>query len=448
MSPASSSDRNEHIGQDPLGEVLIDRESRPSAHLTLNSRRKLRFRLGGKPPFYLKPLRVGDTQTLLHLLRSEVSAKHFTLTLLYNQLDDPQLMTFEELASWPDQQLIHIARRWMLQLTDSEQDIGRSLDAYDNFREGMQSYIDDFARRIAMMTQPVVSAAADIAKQGRVAIPPSQLATISHTLNSFLANIASAIEPMIVTINRLSEQAISALDTLFERNDFFARLPDLSDLIRNMAELEEGRESLAKFGFDFSYPLLTQEMVRSFRETHPKTMGATTINRLVNITRQDEFLAGMESTIPSSTTLKRRWRVIRHAYLAHVERNYALAIPALLAQLEGIVGDGLILKGVAIPSAGRLYVRDPMTRSIKIGKDGKHVEVNGLKDAVDRSALHRDPRFRSLADVLSNSLAPNRNSILHGRTLNYDKAKYSVETLLALVVMAQAVSDYEQGNSI
>lgn len=62
-----------------------------------------------------------------------------------------------------------------------------------------------------------------------------------------------------------------------------------------------------------------------------------------------------------------------------------------------------------------------------------------LSDFSDHEALE------NAASFLTDSLAPWRNAILHGRNVKYGRAKLSVQTLLMLLILATEVRAFEEG---
>ena len=74
-------------------------------------------------------------------------------------------------------------------------------------------------------------------------------------------------------------------------------------------------------------------------------------------TRSQEFEQKLKQVFQQSSVLRRRWHIIEQVINAHRRREYNIAIPVLLAQVEGIVGDALILNGLIISKDHKLYAK-------------------------------------------------------------------------------------------
>ena len=128
-----------------------------------------------------------------------------------------------------------------------------------------------------------------------------------------------------------------------------------------------------------------------------------------------EIVAGWEQ----KTFLKRRLTILRCAVDAHVRGDYALSVPALLAQIEGIVADYFGCRGHVAWKKVKSNVTQLML-------DGGLLEYNDLyrqfvMDVVLANFEHGDP----IPDL-------NRHAILHGADIDYARAEKSLKAILVL----------------
>ncbi|MCX9077474.1 MAG: hypothetical protein OIN84_05795, partial [Candidatus Methanoperedens sp.] len=157
--------------------------------------------------------------------------------------------------------------------------------------------------------------------------------------------------------------------------------------------------------------------------------------KLLNTTRQAEFAEILRECFETSAILRRRWKIIKQALVAHKNRNYVLSIPTLLAQVEGIFTDALVLKGIAVRVNGRLCEKDIKGKP-KLDKNNNPIPIHDLKQKVLKSNLQNEKILQALGQFFTSYLVDERNAILHGSHLTYGTAKLSVQLLLNIYLMA------------
>jgi len=239
----------------------------------------------------------------------------------------------------------------------------------------------------------------------------------------------------------------------FTKGLFFKTLPDLSPILAGMERFsqqrDDGEEALTSAGYTFLTNSVVLSAFSAYKNVHPRARPAAVTNTLLALTRSDEFVTDLEGLMESSPLLARRLPPLRAAMRAHKGKDYFLSIPVLLAQVEGLIADALIVKGAIREKDKKLYVLDTKGE-IQIGKDNKtKVTVSGLKPLVERSAWTKHSVLAGVAGLAADSLAPDRNAILHGRRHLYAQPKLSLVTLLAIYVIASEFADLEKAvNSI
>lgn len=121
----------------------------------------------------------------------------------------------------------------------------------------------------------------------------------------------------------------------------------------------------------------------------------------------------------NNSFLKRRIAILRSAVDAHIRRDYALSVPAILAQTEGLVADYFGYRGQVQWNRVKSHVEQLLT-------DGGVSKWNDLyrqfvSNVVLRGFVHGKP-VRDL----------NRHAILHGADIDYATAAKSLKAILIL----------------
>lgn len=233
-----------------------------------------------------------------------------------------------------------------------------------------------------------------------------------------------------------------SLSFKFDFKGVLDQLPDLGSLIAQWQEVGEAQETLGQHGFGFTGHLWTTTFIVTFAKADTRTGAAAVTTRLRTATCAVDFEAELRGIVEGSSVLQRRWKIIAAALQMHRNRTYLVSIPALLAQLEGIIGDALILKGLAVSVGHKVYMKGADGR-IKKGRDRKPVEMKGVGQLVQNSDFRNHEVLQLTVDLLLNQLVRERNAIMHGRMTAYGTAKRSTQLFLLLFVYASAIAEFE-----
>lgn len=167
--------------------------------------------------------------------------------------------------------------------------------------------------------------------------------------------------------------------------------------------------------------------------SQPRARNAAATNRLLALTRREEFRNELLELFRQSKTLQRREGAMVLALQAHPRREYALSVPLLLAQMEGILRDCLFLNGIVAKKGKKLYALD-VDGKIKLSRNGKPIEIHGLGQLVRHSGFESDASLQRAANLIVNQIVPARNGIMHG--LREGTAKESVQSILLILMFA------------
>jgi hypothetical protein len=383
----------------------------------------------------------GDLMHLSDLQESDIDPREFTAQAVSRFVYLPDI-DLEEIRSWDDSLLVNVATTWANQKKGTEWPLQDDLPPFDAFKHGYVAYSNsvyrDMRETIAQAYAPVFKGVAetfgkqfaDLNRQALKSIQSGVNLLAESVLGSFRENFAHIVQSFKLEV---------------QVGKFFENLPDLSELLQQHEKIAKAATALDEGGYRFMrYQWSLNEIARfvGIDQIDPRVRNAAITNRLLSLTRSDEFAVEMEGCFHDSSVLQPRWGIIEQALIAHRNRSYALSIPTLLAQAEGIFTDALILKDMVVRVNGKLYAKDRHGKP-KLGKDGKPVQLRGLGQKVQNSKFRNDDILRDLVEFFADSLVSERNDILHGNHLAYDKAKLSVQLILSVYFLAAELTEFE-----
>ena len=198
-------------------------------------------------------------------------------------------------------------------------------------------------------------------------------------------------------------------------------------------DIKQGGNRLEVCGYRHTSRLLTEHDFKYLANLGPRAIHADITNLWLNITRQYWFKEELKSRFMASSISNPRWKIVEVAWEAHNRREYYLSVPIFLTQVEGILGDELILNCHAKSKKGKLFELDT-NGSIKI-ENNKEKELIGIT-AIIEHPYFGDRRFELINRHLKDDkIIIQRNAIIHGRNTSYGQAKLSTQLLLLLYVL-------------
>ena len=103
----------------------------------------------------------------------------------------------------------------------------------------------------------------------------------------------------------------------------------------------------------------------------------------------------------------------------------------------------MFLKDLVKKEDGRFFLADE-NGGFKMSKNGKkRLAPVTLHPAITNAKLDEHPDLAAASEFVADSLVQRRNAVLHGHDLEYGKAKFSVQALLILALLTEAVSELE-----
>lgn len=207
-------------------------------------------------------------------------------------------------------------------------------------------------------------------------------------------------------------------------------------------DIDQGGKILERCGYRHTGNILKKEGFRIFANLGPEMLDATVTNMWLKMTRQDWFKNELQERFQKSTLLQLRWKIVETSWEAHRDSDYLLSVPVLFTQIEGILGDALILNNKAKNKKGRLYVLD--SNGLIKKENGKQKELIGISAIIDQPYFKDNPRLEEIIKFLrEDKIVDERNAILHGRKTSYGSAKLSTQSLLLIYVLIRDAAEFE-----
>ena len=395
-----------------------------------------------------RALTFGLFSDLSRVQKSGTDAREFTVQTILRLLCLPE-MTAEEIRAWPDELLIQVARAWVTGRGESDWPMPDDLPPFQAFQHGFAAYKQriyrDMAESIGRISMPALDQSLGRFESFNAAIT-QQAADMSRRLaETMRSSIAEMVEASLRPVRESLAKIASSLTLTIDVGRLIPSLPDLGEIARRHEKYVRAADILDESGYPFMRLQWSFDEIVPFvgiDQRSPRVRDAAITNRLLGMTRGADFRQRLEALFANSAVLQRRWRIVQEALDAHRKRQYALSVPALLAQVEGIFTDALILKDMAIRHDGKLCARGP-DGSIKLNKNGGPVELHGLGQKVQNARFHEGEMLRDLVDFFADGLVTERNDIMHGTRVGYDKARLSVQLILNVYVLAAELADFE-----
>jgi hypothetical protein len=150
------------------------------------------------------------------------------------------------------------------------------------------------------------------------------------------------------------------------------------------------------------------------KEINESILGFYTPDRIRN-----EILKPWET----KTFLRHRIHILRSAIEAHISSNYALSVPALLPQLEGIVAENFKHKGRMMGDKYKEYLKQIMPERGKgVNSLFNRLFSNLILEHVLMNFKHGQPILFDL----------NRHAILHGADVKYSTPTTSLKAIIVI----------------
>ena len=160
-----------------------------------------------------------------------------------------------------------------------------------------------------------------------------------------------------------------------------------------------------------------------------RNMDSTNVKRLldkeiVKFHDSDMIKGTILSSWEKSFISKKRIGILQSAGQAHLDKKYELSVPALLPQLEGIIGEYFNYSTNSIGQCEEYFIPQKRVGSIKEFTKDEIMELifNYLTCFIFAGIDNNDSKLMEI----------NRHKILHGVYVNYDKESVSLKLILII----------------
>lgn len=273
-------------------------------------------------------------------------------------------------------------------------------------------------------------------------IPPLLPQALQQKTSPTTVLPASLFE-VLPSIRVLSETFRSVEQSFDPIRKQLAGVIESSELLRKVVAEQAARDAIVldDSGFFFRQYLAKDDLFKLFgiERVDCRVRDAVLTNKLLDITRKEDFARDLETYFKESPILRRRWPIMEQTLETHMNRNYLLSIPLLLAQCEGVFVDALVMKEIVYVENYEVYRRNMDPQNPK-GK--KLISMKKVAEEVKKSELQEDENYMLFTNYIISTLAPERNHIMHGRKHDYNKAKLSVKLLLNTWCLANEISSH------
>lgn len=251
----------------------------------------------------------------------------------------------------------------------------------------------------------------------------AELSRISDTIfraSQGLGNIFPLIEHDLPI---LTPRLLEPISTYTPSPLLIPTLPDVVELtlVRSAEQRDEGTaQGLSEdriLVFDFQLDVYLLNLAKHVDVTHGYHADLDAYHK----TCDSGFEANVYQVFTGTVILKDRLKNIQEALEAHRRGQFTLSVSALMSQLEGVITDMLVLRG--------LVFRD----GSKARRSDNRAELAGLKGKIDLYALQfqNTPPVARVRQFIVDRIAPDRNYTQHG----VPNDKYTVEVSTHLLVL-------------
>lgn len=248
----------------------------------------------------------------------------------------------------------------------------------------------------------------------------SRMSDVIFRASQRLGNIFPLIEQDLPI---LTQRLLQPISTYTHSPLLISTLPDIVEL--TLVRSEEQRDESTAQGlsedrtlvFDFQLDVYLLNLAKYVDVTHGYHVDVDAYHK----TCDSGFEANVWQVFTGTVILKDRHKNIREALEAHRREQFTLSVPALMAQLEGVITDMLVLRGIVFRDGS------------KARRSDNRAELAGLKGKIDLYAqqFHDIPPVARVRQFIVDRIAPDRNYTQHG----VPNDKYTVEASTHLLIL-------------
>jgi hypothetical protein len=409
-----------------------------------------------------------------HLKTQDLGDRAFCEQVVSVAVENPQYASIA-IREWSDDRIVEMIAFWLARSSrnliaepNSLQDARRLIiqtvdDEYDKIRSMSKEFVGTI-QRLSIPDIDYTSLAMNAWKPFFASDALSPSFAIANSINSM---VADAMQSTTAAITNMANGYTSIVKGLVDGtrlldfsfptlalSSFFDSLPSISSIVSDLSGALEsvsrviesekrGRSVLDASGYLLLTAYYTPSAFRDFDQVPTRVRSAVITNALRQATVEAEFVEDLRKRFTTSSLLRKRWPIVDRAIHMHRNRDYYLSIPPLLAQFEGMLCDLLCARSLVKRNGDRYYVLDASGQQFKRNKNGGMIPINGLGSLVDNSGYQNHVVLQDFAGFISQSLCRERNAILHGRNVRYNKAKLSTSLIFLIATLVIEIESIE-----
>ncbi|EOQ06082.1 hypothetical protein [Bacillus cereus] len=303
-------------------------------------------------------------------------------------------------------------------------------------QEKLNKSIEVVARSTAAQNQ-VAETIKQIAAAGervaRVVVPISQ--QVANQIHQIQQTISPIAQQIVNQVHALSDvfDSVGAIgqriQTALNAFDYYDKLSDLREMAQRHEEATlKFKTIMVELGFpphDFMRINITGRIIQMYEEK-----GAEYTRRFIErfmcmFVYNKEILIEMRNSWQQAEWLEKRLPIISTAVEGHLNGYYTLTVPAILAQMEGILVEGILkLEAVAPDEQIKFRHQKSFLGQFLLGDKGSFSFDEQIEEFYLNTVLANFDRGKEVESDLS------RHAILHGEDVNYGTKVNSLKCIL------------------
>ena len=255
------------------------------------------------------------------------------------------------------------------------------------------------------------------------AISGAELSRMSETVFQASQGLGSIFPLIEHDLPILTPRLLEPISAYAPNLILIPTLPDVVELMSVRSEEHNGEQTAQEASedralvFDFQLDMYLLSLAKHVDANHGYLIDLDAYHK----TCDTSFEANVWQVFTGTITLKERIKNITEALEAHRNGQFTLSVPALMAQLEGVITDMLVLRGIVFRDGSKARRID------------NRAELAGLKGKIDLYAqqFQNIPPVTRVRQFIIDRIAPDRNYTQHGAPND----NYSVEISTHLLIL-------------
>ncbi|HDX9526618.1 TPA: hypothetical protein ROX84_001793 [Bacillus thuringiensis] len=303
-------------------------------------------------------------------------------------------------------------------------------------QEKLNKSIEVVARSTAAQNQ-VAETIKQIAAAGervaQVVVPISQ--QVANQIHQIQQTISPIAQQIVNQVHALSDvfDSVGAIgqriQTALNAFDYYDKLSDLREMAQRHEEATlKFKTIMVELGFpphDFMRINITGRIIQMYEEKGTEYTRRFIERFMCMFVYNKEILIEMRNSWQQAEWLEKRLPIISTAVEGHLNGYYTLTVPTILAQMEGILVEGILkLEAVAPDEQIKFRHQKSFLGQFLLGDKGSFSFDEQIEEFYLNTVLVNFDRGKEVESDLS------RHAILHGEDVNYGTKVNSLKCIL------------------